>query len=82
MEKTFGACSALRMWSKRVPPYALPWARPVIPSATWLRNKPDSYVWQPNGARTAFYWPLDEPNQNLSYIMRPRMDEPSVYETE
>ena len=55
--------------------------KPVIPSATCELKRPDSYVWQPKDARTPCRPPPGLANQNWSSISRPRMLEPSVYET-
>mmetsp|Transcript_492 Transcript_492/g.1024 ORF Transcript_492/g.1024 Transcript_492/m.1024 type:complete len:97 (-) Transcript_492:398-688(-) len=53
-----------------------------MPSATCEKKRPDSYVWQPNEERTPSLVPAEEANQTLSSTRCPRIDEPSVYETE
>lgn len=56
---------------------------PVMPSATCELKRPDSYVWQPKVQRTGATLPVAAAaNHTWSETMRPRMVEPSVYETE
>jgi len=54
-----------------------------MPSATCELKRPDSYVWQPKVQRTGATLPVAAAaNHTWSETMRPRMVEPSVYETE
>ena len=53
----------------------------MMPSATCLLKRPVSYVWQPNDARTLAR-PLSDEKKTSSSTIRPRIDEPSVYDTE
>ena len=56
---------------------------PVMPSATCELKRPDSYVWQPKVQRTGVCRPVSaDANHTRSETIRPRMVEPSVYETE
>ena len=63
-----------------VGPYERDREKPMMPSATCLLKRPVSYVWQPKDARTLAR-PLSDEKKTSSSTIRPRIDEPSVYDT-